>query len=433
MVIKVLALLAVMAVVGVVVGVVGLVRSDHVSANQHSATRSFSANTVTQGGTLTVTLQVSVTADGGICVCGVQETLPEGFTFESSPDGGLFREGKVTFILFGTTQRSISYVVKVADDALLGEAEFDGVVNENGNTRDVGGSSKVTVEAGTITDTPTPSPTPADCTFCAERSFDVTSAMAGGEIEVTIKVMGYGSLGGVREILPGGFSYVSSSLSKSAVRVDRANRTVSFALITPDIDSFTYRVTAPGQADTYDFDGVLRDEARNEVTVGGVTSITVQGTAPAPCTAPCAERSFNPAPVMEGGEVEVTIRVRGYGSLGGVREKLPEGFSYVSSSLLDSAVRVDRANRTVSFALITPNIGLFTYRATAPGQTGTYDFGGVLRDEARNEVTVGGDTQLMVGPFLPPSLRLPRRYPILRRDGAGAEAAEAAGADMPLR
>ena len=86
-----------------------------------------------------------------------------------------------------------------------------------------------------------------------------------------------------------------------------------------------------------------------------------------------ASRSFAPAPVSAGGELEVTITATGYGGFGGVVETLPMGFSYVSSSLSDSAVTV--AGQEVSFTLFGDTA--FTYTVAAPGAARTYSFSGV--------------------------------------------------------
>ena len=52
-------------------------------ADTHSATRSFSADTVQPGGEITVTIAIADYGRSGV----VEETLPEGFTFASSDSG----------------------------------------------------------------------------------------------------------------------------------------------------------------------------------------------------------------------------------------------------------------------------------------------------------------------------------------------------------
>ena len=109
-------------------------------------------------------------------------------------------------------------------------------------------------------------------TIRASRSFSPTPVSAGGELEVTITAAGYGGFGGVVETLPIGFSYVSSSLSDSAVTV--AGQEVSFTLFGET--AFTYTVAAPSAEGTYSFSGVLKNSNRVEQPVGGVSSITVE-------------------------------------------------------------------------------------------------------------------------------------------------------------
>ena len=105
-----------------------------------------------------------------------------------------------------------------------------------------------------------------------------------------------------------------------------------------------------------------------------------------------ASRSFSPAPVSAGGELEVTITAAGYGGFGGVVETLPIGFSYVSSSLSDSAVTV--AGQEVSFTLFGETA--FTYTVAAPSAEGTYSFSGVLKNSNRVEQPVGGVSSITV-------------------------------------
>ena len=105
-----------------------------------------------------------------------------------------------------------------------------------------------------------------------------------------------------------------------------------------------------------------------------------------------ASRSFSPAPVSAGGELEVTITAAGYGGFGGVVETLPIGFSYVYSSLSDSAVTV--AGQEVSFTLFGETA--FTYTVAAPSAEGTYSFSGVLKHSNRVEQPVGGVSSITV-------------------------------------
>ena len=106
----------------------------------------------------------------------------------------------------------------------------------------------------------------------ATRFFDQATVAPGGEVVVTIAAANYGGFGAVTETLPSGFSYVSSSLDTEQVRV--TGQQVRFTL--QGDTSFTYTVTASSAAGPHTFSGVLRDSDRDDHTVGGATSVTVQ-------------------------------------------------------------------------------------------------------------------------------------------------------------
>lgn len=106
-----------------------------------------------------------------------------------------------------------------------------------------------------------------------------------------------------------------------------------------------------------------------------------------------AVRSFSLERVPPGEEVTVTISAGDYGPFAQVREILPEGFSFLGSSLSSSAVQV--AGNTVKLTLLGDDE--FTYTALAPEQEGVYEFSGVLLDSFRNEETIGGSVSLRVG------------------------------------
>ena len=108
-------------------------------------------------------------------------------------------------------------------------------------------------------------------TLVATRSFSTPAVAPGGQLEVTIDVDNYGTLGGVVETLPPRFSYVTSSLSPSSVVVK--GQEVKFVLFGES--SFTYIVTASDTLDTYTFSGILKDENNVEHPVGGASSISV--------------------------------------------------------------------------------------------------------------------------------------------------------------
>ena len=83
------------------------------------------------------------------------------------------------------------------------------------------------------------------------------------------------------------------------------------------------------------------------------------GTAPVAAQgSPSATRSFSPASVAPGGRVEVTVTVANYGPDGRVTERLPGGYTYLSSSL-----QADTDLRSVNFTLQEETS--FTYTVTA--------------------------------------------------------------------
>ena len=86
-----------------------------------------------------------------------------------------------------------------------------------------------------------------------------------------IAVSNYGSAGGVRETLPDGFTYKSSSLTRRG-----SGQEVTFILTTQE--SLTYVVTAPSAAGTYTFNGVLKSAGLPDVDVSGPSVVTVSGT-----------------------------------------------------------------------------------------------------------------------------------------------------------
>ncbi|KKN43835.1 hypothetical protein LCGC14_0699270 [marine sediment metagenome] len=90
----------------------------------------------------------------------------------------------------------------------------------------------------------------------------------------------------------------------------------------------------------------------------------------------------------------VSITASDYGAFGQVVETLPDGFSYVSSTLSEAAVTVE--GQVVKFTLLGDTS--FTYDVTASSSADTYAFSGILKDEDLTEPfpTVGGDTQITV-------------------------------------
>jgi hypothetical protein len=91
----------------------------------------------------------------------------------------------------------------------------------------------------------------------------------------------------------------------------------------------------------------------------------------------------------------VTITASNYGRIGSVEERLPAGFSYVSSTHPDAGVTF--AGQAVRFALAQGDNSL-TYTVTAPDMGGSYDFDGSLQDFDRGVHLVGGATRVTVMP-----------------------------------
>ena len=77
-----------------------------------------------------------------------------------------------------------------------------------------------------------------------------------------------------------------------------------------------------------------------------------------------------------------------------MEETLPQGFSYTGSSLSEGSVTVD--GQTVSFVLLGDTS--FTYTVDVPGDEGVYTLSGVLKDANREEMVIGGASQILVGP-----------------------------------
>ena len=114
---------------------------------------------------------------------------------------------------------------------------------------------------------------------------------------------------------------------------------------------------------------------------------------PVDATGHSATRSFSAASAVMGGTVEVTIEVADLGGFGGVTETLPDGFSYVSTTLADEPV-ID--GQDVTFALLDEDS--FSYTVRAPDTLGTHTFHGVVKDNELDSNEVGGDSDVMVRP-----------------------------------
>ena len=260
-----------------------------VEPSSAAATRSFSDASVALGGQVVVTIAAANYGQAG----GVTETLPAGFTYESSSLGSsqvsVIDQQRVRFTLQGDT----SFTYTVTASSMPGSYQFLGTLRDFDRMDfAVGGDSSVTVEAAAV------EPSSA----VATRSFSDASVALGGQVVVTIAAANYGQAGGVTETLPAGFTYESSDLDTSQVTV--TGREVRFTL--QGDTSFTYTVAASSAPGSYEFLGTLRDFDRMDFAVGGDSSVTVEAAAVEPSSA-VATRSFSEASVALGGEVVVTI------------------------------------------------------------------------------------------------------------------------------
>ncbi|AKB40062.1 MULTISPECIES: PGF-pre-PGF domain-containing protein [Methanosarcina] len=102
-----------------------------------------------------------------------------------------------------------------------------------------------------------------------------------------------------------------------------------------------------------------------------------------PASAGSAERVL-PSSVSANEVFQVTVNVADYGAAGQVLEKLPAGFTFVSSTLPEKAVTVN--GDKVSFLLMTEKS--FSYTLKAPASSGTYQFSGILRDINKAEFPI---------------------------------------------
>ena len=154
----------------------------------------------------------------------------------------------------------------------------------------------------------------------------------------------------------------------------------------------------------YDLQGLTNDVAYDiqvravNVSSTSLWSSTFVGTP----TTWWAARSFSPEPVDPGGEVEVTIKAAGYGSIGQVVETLPAGFSYLSSNL--PGVMVE--GRTVTFTLLGETE--FSYTVTAFNIERVYSFSGVLKNETLAEKPIGGSSSIIVTSSASPGVDIAR-------------------------
>ena len=143
-------------------------------AQESQSIRSFSPATVEPGETVEVTITIPDYEESVV----VTETPPEGFTFESSDDGGRPKGSAVGFVLIsgiGPQVTSVSYRVVASDQE--GEYTFTGnYIVDGGAAVDIGGAPSVTVSAAPPP-TPTPPPTP---------EIALSSMEPGAAVQITI-------------------------------------------------------------------------------------------------------------------------------------------------------------------------------------------------------------------------------------------------------
>ena len=113
-----------------------------------------------------------------------------------------------------------------------------------------------------------------------------------------------------------------------------------------------------------------------------------------------ASRAFQRTWAAPGSELRVTITASNYGAFGQVVETLPDGFTYVRSSLGEGH-QVTLQGREVRFNLL--GVSNFNYVVTVPTMEGSYTFSGVIKNIDREERTVAGHTRLRVGPAPTPA------------------------------
>ena len=410
-------------VVIAVVGLVGLFALNSPVAAQQAIERSFSQNQVSPGDQLTVT--VSNLGLGGSGIGSLEETIPDGFTYQAGNTvvtGGIgdltSSSGRLhTFTLVGGD--SLRYKLTVDSDAAAGRVHFSGVLKSAGTPQDVVGEDEVTVVVA-AEDTPTPEPTAEPTAEPTpdngggtgpSRSLPGSDQAPGSTFDVTIDDVGLGAggFGQIEETLPSGFSFVTGSASVvsggngATVGGTASGQTVTFTLL--GVDSFSYQVSVAGSvADgSYDFSGIFKDSPSSVgASIGGDETVSVQAPTPMPIS-----RSFSDDPTDAGTEVAVTISNIGLGGggFGQIEETLPSGVSYVASSVSvvsggnGATASGTASGQTVTFTLLGTESISYDVSVDATAADGLYDFSGIFKDSPSSTGTsIGGDASLRVGP-----------------------------------
>ena len=227
-------------------------------------------------------------------------------------------------------------------------------------THGFGETGSFTLTVSGLGDVTTPTPPPSGITVT--RSISPSSVPAeGGEVTVTIDIVGAYGVGSVVEKLPAGFSYVDGSVMPADITTGVDGQDVSFPLLGES--SFTYRVMTSATAGAHSFPSgskLVYGIDRDEVVTGGDDQIRV---GPAPQTRPPAPRPAPPAnnpPTFPSDMVTYTIE-----------ENSPPG----------------------------TNVGEPVTATDLDGDTLTYTLGGADMadfriDSASGQITVGPDTSL---------------------------------------
>ena len=112
-----------------------------------------------------------------------------------------------------------------------------------------------------------------------------------------------------------------------------------------------------------------------------------------------ATRTISPATVAPGGEVTVTIVLSAYGESGGVRDTLPEGFSFVSGSVEwvgGEVIALSRDNN-VNFILDGAGVTRVSYKLIAPDAAGgPHTFSGTFKNSGGDSTAIIGDPTVTV-------------------------------------
>ena len=319
---------------------------------------------------------VSVSAADYGAIGSVVETIPAGFTYVSSSllDTQVIENGNiVTFNLMA--ESSFDYTVTASDTE--GTYTFSGIIKDVDLTEfPITDSSIDVVAVGVVS-------------ASAERTLPASVELS-ATVTVSMTAADYGAIGSVVETIPSGFTYVSSSLLDTQVLED--GNTVTFNLMGES--SFDYTVTASDTEGTYTFSGIIKNVDLTEFPISD-SSIAVTAEPAIPAS---AERTL-PASVETGTTVTVSMTAADYGAIGSVVETIPSGFTYVSSSLLDTQVLED--GNTVTFNLMGESS--FDYTVTASDTEGTYTFSGIIKNVDLTEFAIN-DTSIVV---LPPVMDVP--------------------------